>query len=133
MNAITVIRPYKHVGLWVFDDERAGLVREPFVGGADVLIDRALEAKGINGEDGFRLTFSAGEFPGYDHRFTWVRAGDGGNWYESQDFHTEGWLCPALFKYFDRAPEALYAKFDAQSAEEAAEASERRASDRRVK
>jgi hypothetical protein len=116
MNAITVIRPYRHIGFWVFDDERAGLVREPFVGGADVLIDRALEAKGIHGENGFRLTFSAGEFPDYDYRFTWVRPGDGGNWYESEDFRTEGWLCPALFKYFDRAPEALYAKFDAQDA-----------------
>jgi len=132
MNAITVIRPYKHVGLWVFDDERAGLVREPFVGGADVLIDRALEAKGINGEDGFRLTFSAGEFPGYDYRFTWVRAGDGGNWYESQDFQTEGWLCPALFKYFDRAPEALYAKFDPQGADAADAATARRAGDRKT-
>jgi len=120
MNAIAVIRPYKYLGLWVFDDERAGLVREPFVAGADVLIDRALAAKGIHGDNGFLLTFSAGEFPGYDYRFTWLREGDGGNWYESEDFRTEGWLCPALFKYFDQAPGALYAKFDAQSGEEAA-------------
>ena len=122
MNAIAVIRPYKYLGLWVFDDERAGLVQEPFVAGADVLIDRALGAKGIHGDNGFLLTFSAGEFPGYDYRFTWLREGDGGNWYESEDFRTEGWLCPALFKYFDQAPAALYAKFDVQSGEQAAAA-----------
>jgi len=105
--------PYKHLGSWVFDDERAGLVQEPFVAGADVLIDRALAAKGIDGSRGFRLTFSAGQFPGYDHRFTLSRAGEGDNWYASEDFQLEGWLCPALFRYFTQAPQALYAKLDA--------------------
>ena len=70
--------PYKHKGLWVFDDERVGLVQEPFVAGADVLIDKALEAKGIqDGDKGFRLIFSAGQFPRFDFKFTWVREGDG--------------------------------------------------------
>ena len=31
MNAINVIWPYKHHGMWVFDDARVGLVQEPFV------------------------------------------------------------------------------------------------------
>ena len=115
MNAISVIFPYKYEDLWVFDDERAGLVQEPFISGADTLIDRALAAEGINGDNGFRLMFSAGEFPGYDYRFTWVREGEGGNWYHSEDFQIDGWLCPALFKYFDRTPEALYAKFEAKT------------------
>ena len=113
MNAITVIRPYRHLGLWVFDDERVGLAQEPFVAGADTFIDRALAAKGIDGDGGFRLTFSAGEFPGYDHRLAWVREGEGGNWYASEDFQAEAWLCPALFRYFERAPATLYAKFEA--------------------
>ena len=113
VNALTVINPYKYEGMWVFDDERAGLVREPFIAGADVLIDKALEAKGIkNGDKGFRLIFSAGEFPGYDFMFRWVREGDGGNWYYSDDFDMEGWLCPALFAYFDLAPKQIYAKFE---------------------
>jgi hypothetical protein len=29
MNAINVIFPYKHHGMWVFDDSRVGLVQEP--------------------------------------------------------------------------------------------------------
>ena len=35
MNAINVISPYRHHGMWVFDDARVGLVQEPFVSGAD--------------------------------------------------------------------------------------------------
>ena len=113
MNSIIVINPYKDSGLWVFDDERAGLDKEPFVSGADTIIDRAIEAKKISdAERGFRLVFSAGEFPGYDLKLTWVRAGDGGNWYWCDDFGMEGWLCPALFRYFESAPKEIFAKFE---------------------
>jgi hypothetical protein len=30
-NAIFVIKPYKWNGMWVFDDERVGLDKEPFM------------------------------------------------------------------------------------------------------
>lgn len=36
MNALLVIHPYKFNHQWVFDDENVGLIREPFVNGADV-------------------------------------------------------------------------------------------------
>ncbi len=63
-NAIFVIKPYRWEGMWVFDDERVGLVKEPFVGGADTLIDMAVEEKGIEDADrGFLMVFSAGPFP----------------------------------------------------------------------
>ena len=42
MNAINAIWPYKHHGMWVFDDARVGLVQEPFVSGADTWIDRVV-------------------------------------------------------------------------------------------
>jgi hypothetical protein len=42
MNAISVIAPYKHHGKWVFDDPRVGLLQEPFVAGADTMIDRVV-------------------------------------------------------------------------------------------
>jgi hypothetical protein len=35
---------------------------------------------------------------------------DGGNWYRSADLDMEGWLCPALFRYFDQAPKRIYAR-----------------------
>lgn len=112
-NAINIIYPYKHASMWVFDDERAGLDREPFVEGADTMIDRVLARKGLeNPEKGFRLVFSSCEFPRYDFRFDWVREGEGGNWYKSGDFQMEGWLCPALFKYFAKAPKHIYARFE---------------------
>ncbi len=40
MNVINVIEPYRHLDMWVFDDPRVGLAKEPFVGGADTMIDR---------------------------------------------------------------------------------------------
>lgn len=116
-NALNVIFPYKYEGMWVFDDADVGLVKEPFVEGADVIIERALEAKGItNADSGFRLLFSAGEFPRFDVKFTWLRAADGGNYYAAEGSDLEGWLCPALFKYFDDAPKEIYARFEERSA-----------------
>jgi len=40
-NSIFVIKPYKWEGMWVFDDPTVELVREPFVAGADKIIDLA--------------------------------------------------------------------------------------------
>ena len=112
-NAINVIYPYKHEGMWVFDDENVGLDKEPFVEGADAMIDLVLDKKGLhNPEAGFRLIFSAGEFPRYDVRFDWLREGEGGYWYTSEEFQMEGWLCPALLKYFYEAPKNIYARFE---------------------
>lgn len=34
-----------------------------------------------------------------------------GMWYFAPSLDMEGWLCPALFKYFDEAPTKLYAQF----------------------
>ena len=39
MNTLNVIVPYKWEGMWVFDDPRVGLSKEPFVSGADDMIE----------------------------------------------------------------------------------------------
>ena len=110
MNALNVIHPYKHEGLWVFDDDRAGLVREPFISGADTIIEKMVA--GIpDAAQGFTLIFSAAPFPGHQAAFERRRAESGGTWYYSRELDMEGWLCPALFKYFESAPETLYAQF----------------------
>ena len=115
-NAIQVIHPYKWEGLWVFDDPQTELSREPFIEGADAIIDQVVAGKGINNpEDGFCLIFSSGEFPRYDLKLEWVREGEGGNWYQAKEFNMEGWLCPALLKYFDQAPKTIYARFEKKS------------------
>src|SRR6266700_2315846 len=108
-NQIMVIRPYRWEGMWVFDDERVGLDKEPFVGGADTMIDLAVARKGIrNADKGFLLLFSAGPFPGAHLELTWLREEMGGNVYGWGD--REGWLCPALLRYFPDAPARIYAQ-----------------------
>jgi hypothetical protein len=109
MNALAFLTPYKHEGIWVFDDPAVGLVHEPFVSGIDTMLDR-LSADIPDAEKGFTLIFSPTPFPGYAAELDWRREEYGGNWYYSPQYQMEGWLCPALFKYFDAAPRKLYAK-----------------------
>ncbi len=107
MNSIMAIHPYKHEGMWVFDDENAELVKEPFVSGADTAIDKMV-VDIPDAEFGFTMIFAGTPFPGYQHEFEWSREEFGGNWYRSNELDQEGWLCPAMFKYFDEAPPKLY-------------------------
>ena len=109
MNSILVIAPYKWEGMWVFDDPQVGLHREPFVSGADVMMDK-LVANLSGAEQGFRLLFSSTPFPGYAAKLVRRREEYGGNWYYSPEFDMEGWLCPALFKYFPEAPAEIFVK-----------------------
>jgi hypothetical protein len=110
MNSIIAIHPYLYEGVWVFDDPAVGLLQEPFVAGADDIIDRMVE--GIpDARNGFTLLFSAEPFPGHQVVFEWVRADMSGNWYRSPALEMEGWLCPALLKYFAAPPAKLYAQF----------------------
>jgi hypothetical protein len=109
MNSILVIHPYKHQGQWVFDDPAVGLVREPFVAGADTIIDHMV-AHIADAAAGVTILFSGGPFPGCQHEFHWRREEHDGNWYYSPKFDMEGWLCPALFKYFEKAPDHIFAQ-----------------------
>ena len=107
MNSLFVIAPYKHEGFWVFDDPRVGLAQEPFVSGADDIIDILTEDL-PDAETGFRLIFSPEPFPGFQAKFIWSRPEFAGNWYSWPERKIEGWLCPALFKYFETAPPEIY-------------------------
>jgi hypothetical protein len=114
MNSLFVIAPYKSEGMWVFDDPAVGLSREPFIAGIDMMIDKVVA--GIpNADKGFRAVFSAAPFPGADFKLEWRREESGGNWYYSDQFKMEGWLCPALLKYFPRAPREIYVKVESKS------------------
>jgi hypothetical protein len=113
MNSLMVIVPYKYEGMWVFDDPAVGLYREPFIAGIDTLIDRAT-ADLPDAQHGFRAIFSGALFPGATFKLQWRRAESGGNWYFSPEFNQEGWLCPALFKYFETAPPEIYVKVEAR-------------------
>jgi hypothetical protein len=112
-NSIFVIFPYRAEGTWVFDDERVGLVREPFIAGVPEIID-GLVASIPNADKGFKLLFSPKPFPGA-RRFEWLYEESEGNWYRDAATGAEGWLCPALFKYFAAAPRQIYAKAEVRS------------------
>ena len=56
---------------------------------------------------------SAGPFPGFQRKISWVKEEMGGNWYRSDDPPMEGWLCPALLHYFKSPPAELYVKAEA--------------------
>jgi len=107
MNAINVIAPYRYLGMWVFDDPRVGLVQEPFVSGADTMIDRVVRDI-PDAEHGFVMVFSGNPFPGHQRKLEWRRADGSGNWYYSPDLDMEGWLCPALLRYFGEPPPEIY-------------------------
>jgi hypothetical protein len=48
----------------------------------------------------------------------WRREADGGNWYFSSVLKMEGWLCPALFRYFAEAPKEIYVAVKPKPADE---------------
>ena len=106
-NFLRLISPYKSEGCWVFDDDKHGLVKEPFVFGADVVLDW-LVANIEDAESGFKLLFAEKPFPDYQAKFVWLREEYDGNWYVEESTKQEGWLCPALLKYFDNPPKEIY-------------------------
>ena len=107
-NALIVIFPYQHENTWVFDDSAVGLIKEPFVFGIPEMID-SLVGNIPNSDQGFKLIFSKKPFPNYQRKLTWIREECEGNWY-TVNGKNEGWLCPALFKYFESAPQYIYVK-----------------------
>lgn len=110
-NSIAVISPYKWNTIWVFDDPNTGLEREAFVAGADLMMDKLTENI-PNADTGFNLLFAAIPFPGYDMVIDWVEPDltNTGNFYVCLEHEIVGWLCPALYKYFDVAPPKIYFK-----------------------
>ena len=109
-NALVVLNPYWFGNTWVFDDPRTNLVREPFVAGIPEMISRMVVDSGLDlseAHKGISLMFAATPYPGYQTKATKVREEFGGNWYVD-DTGQEGWLCPALFCYYDEAPDELY-------------------------
>ena len=114
-NSIMSIEPYNENGLWAFDDAKTGLMRELFVAGIDTMLDMVSER--LCGRP-FTIIFGAVPFPGHEIVLEHTR-GDGsgvGNFYFCKELGVEGWLCPALFKYFEKAPAKIYAQFKPREA-----------------
>lgn len=110
-NVINVIRPYLWNGVWVFDDPARGLDKEALISGMPEIIEVACARKGIaNPEAGFVTIFSGSFFPGADLILEHRRPDEcgAGNWYRLEGTEMEGWLCPALLKYFECPPHRIF-------------------------
>ena len=111
MNQIMLIKPYFFEGMetWAFDDWDVELMHEPFVEGIPEMIDDFV--KDIpNAKKGFKLLFSGSPFPGYQRVLEKLRPEFDGCWYRDPSNGLEGWLCPAMFRYFKVAPDKIYLK-----------------------
>ena len=108
-NSMFVIAPYWGSGTWVFDDERKGLLGEPFVSGVPDMINHLVRDI-PNAKEGFRMLFSKDSFPGYAEALSWKegREDDWNRYQMDEDPLLSGWLCPALLLYYPQAPEKLY-------------------------
>ena len=106
MNSIHILSPYKHCNQWVFDDPHKDLCKEPFVCGADTLLDvLTSNAKSC------KLIFSSVPFPTATDVIENISQGfDGqeGTFYKHLQTGRELWLCPALLKYFSKPPQKIY-------------------------
>jgi len=109
-NVVKVIRPYRWNGMWVFDDPSCNLKREAFVCGADEIISRISEDI-PNRNKGFILIFSEHAIPEATLVVHHEKKGERGigDYYVHRPSGMRGWLCPALMKYFTKAPKAIYA------------------------
>jgi hypothetical protein len=129
MSTMTIYPYLLENTCWVFDDERTGLKEEAFVLGMTEMISRLVEAKSVpNADQGFSLTFGVEPFD-HDVELTWLPVNEVaeefncsllqlpeiGNWYRGMVSGEEmvGWLCPALFLYFDKAPTKIFVKAEA--------------------
>lgn len=111
MNQINYIMPYLSNGQWVFDDSVKQLDKEALVGGMPEIIGLACAEFNIKDPHlGFGVLFSASKFKGHQFSLKWVEGDGTGNTYlyNRNGITQEGWLCPALFKYFDKAPKEIF-------------------------
>ena len=113
MNSMQVIHTYRHGGLWVFDDEEHGLVKEPFLPNTTKIIDAALSEVGGDCEHKeLRLIFSDQAFPeSIEAVLDYCEYG--GGWYEVPEMDDMmGWLCPATLCYFNEFPNTIHFKVE---------------------
>ena len=123
-NAVHFIHVYWKSDTWVFDDPAVGLIEEPFVAGADLIISQALDFKVqlemAMHDGGARIIFSSTEFPDYDIHLEKDFDKSGHGIYKATHKVTEtvqkGWLCPATLHYFRDYPDNIYAKVTAHKA-----------------
>lgn len=96
--------------LWVFDDDIKGIINEPFVRGAEEVIDKVLLRKSKNKKLPEEATIVVSQKPfegcrktklmGFDRETKWSEY-----LFEGKFKH---FLCPVLLHYFEDPPKEIY-------------------------
>lgn len=113
-NSIHIISAYIHDGQWVFDDASRELDKEPFVAGADTVIDLMSGRVDDDSIDKCTLIFSHIPFPSHQYKAVHKHSDKyDGNTYtfvvpQTNEPIMDFWLCPALLKFYDEAPSEIY-------------------------
>lgn len=103
------ITPYLWGAFLVFDEKEHGLEKEPLIEGVPEILFELCDKHKVK-KQVFNLYFSEAPFTDYQLQATRAEEQGGGYWYVAGD--KRGWLCPALFCYFEKAPDNLYFKVD---------------------
>lgn len=106
-NSIFRILTRREDGLWVFDDGRFGVVAQPFVFGADLILEKMAAESGVQGER-LNAVFAAFPFPGSEHTLKFVREETEGFMYRWEEQNLQGWLSPSLLNYFNEPPDKIF-------------------------
>ena len=107
MNALFRILIQRQNGLWVFDDERFGIVDQPLVFGIDLILEKMVSALGEE-LDRVNVLFSDIPFPGSEHCLEFIREETEGVVYRWADHNLQGWISPSLRNYFTEPPPKIY-------------------------
>ena len=106
-NSMMVINPYYDRGSWVFDDDATGLVKEPFVAGADNFLDFLAK-----GNEKISLIFSHRSFPTTDYTLHLQKEESGGGIYDEYTTKSSMWLCAATRHYFGgKMPKEIHVQY----------------------
>ena len=120
-NAIFTLTFYRYQGQWVFDDDRRDIFVEPLVCGADEVFDVISGRCEDDGINRCTVNFSSSPIPGFALHATYLGPEFGGSRYSTPDMKLdtpfEFWLCPAIFAYFECAPQDLYVQYVSSGAE----------------
>ena len=106
-NSIFRILIRRKDGVWVFDDKRFGIVEQPFVFGADLILEKMAAQSGVSGEC-LNAVFAGIPFPGSEYTLRFVREETEGFMYRWEGVNLQSWLSPSLKNYFPEPPAGIY-------------------------
>ena len=100
---------------WVFDDPDVGLVQEPFVAGADEIMDKLTESYSESARKGFKLFMREAIPEDVDDAIECIHSEliehgilGRSNYYQCETLGKRIWLCPNLYRYITNTPQIIW-------------------------